>query len=377
MALIDRVKFDGLRNRDWLVYKHPSESLVFGTQLIVGEGQAAIFVKSGQICDVFTAGTHTLGTQNLPVLQKILNLPFGGKTPFTAEVFFLNLVAKLDIHWGTSDPIQLVDPKYSTRLRVRAFGQMGLKVHDCAAFLRELVGVMEQKEWVQFDKLLQYYKGVVTQKIKVIIADIIINQKISALEIAPKMDEISEDARRRIENEFSRYGFIITNFYVKSINFPDEDFNEINTILQKRAEFEIIGDNRYVTARTLDVYETAAGNQGGAAGAMVAGGVGLGAGIAMGQQMPQMMTPPQFGGTVCQKCHKPNTSGAKFCNDCGMTLAVAEQKVACPHCSAQLVQGSAFCNSCGKSVKPVKCPECDTEVNIGVKFCHGCGKEVV
>ena len=58
MAIIDRVKFDGLRNRDWIIYKHPAEDLVLGTQLIVGEGQVAIFVKSGRVCDLFTAGTY-------------------------------------------------------------------------------------------------------------------------------------------------------------------------------------------------------------------------------------------------------------------------------------------------------------------------------
>ena len=28
MAMIDVVRFDGLRSRDWLIYKYPSEKLV-------------------------------------------------------------------------------------------------------------------------------------------------------------------------------------------------------------------------------------------------------------------------------------------------------------------------------------------------------------
>ena len=47
MALIDVVRFDGLKSRDWLIFKFPSEELVLGTQLIVQEGQVAIFVKNG------------------------------------------------------------------------------------------------------------------------------------------------------------------------------------------------------------------------------------------------------------------------------------------------------------------------------------------
>ena len=59
MAMIDVVRFDGLRSRDWLIYKYPSEKLVLGTQLIVQEGQIAMFVKGGTIADVFYPGTYT------------------------------------------------------------------------------------------------------------------------------------------------------------------------------------------------------------------------------------------------------------------------------------------------------------------------------
>lgn len=71
MAFINLVRFDGLKSRDWLIYKYPSEDLVLGTQLIVQEGQAAIFVKSGIVADVFYPGTYTLATENLPLLIRI------------------------------------------------------------------------------------------------------------------------------------------------------------------------------------------------------------------------------------------------------------------------------------------------------------------
>ena len=85
MAIIDVVRFDGLRSRDLLISKYPSDKLVLGTQLIIQEGQAALFVKGGMIADVFYPGTYTLTTDNLPVLNGLVNLPFGGKTPFSAE----------------------------------------------------------------------------------------------------------------------------------------------------------------------------------------------------------------------------------------------------------------------------------------------------
>jgi membrane protease subunit (stomatin/prohibitin family) len=116
LAIIDVIKFNGIKNRDWLVYRCPSDSFVCGSQLIVGEGQVAVFVKGGKALDYFSPGTYTLSTQNIPILQSFINIPFGNRTPFTAEVIFINNTAKLDVLWGTTDPISLIDPKYAVRL---------------------------------------------------------------------------------------------------------------------------------------------------------------------------------------------------------------------------------------------------------------------
>jgi membrane protease subunit (stomatin/prohibitin family) len=377
MAIINRVKFDGLANREWLVFKHPSEQLVFGTQLIVGEGQTAVFVRGGNICDVFHAGTYTLDAYNLPILQGLLNIPFGGKTPFPAEIFYLNNVTKLDITWGTSDPILLVDPKYSTRLHIRAFGQMGLKLNDCGKFVQELIGVLQPTQLVKFDVLRQYFKGVVVQKIKIIISDIIINRKISALEITPHMDEISEYATQRITGEFQRYGLDVANFFIQSINFPDEDFDAINAVLEKRAAFDLMGDARYATARTFDVYEGAANNSSGVAGAFMAGGIGLGAGMNMSQQMPTVMSNTSPTGIFCPKCHTNNPAGTKFCSNCGENLVVQQtDEIKCHQCGADVQQGAKFCFECGASLLPKKCSECGEDILPKSKFCSKCGKEV-
>jgi len=354
MGIINRIKFDGLKNRDWIVYKHYEDNLVMGTQLIVGEGQAVIFLKNGKICDLFTAGTYTLSAQNLPILQGIINMPFGGKTPFTAEIFYLNIVSKLDINWGTSDPIQLIDPKYHTKLRIRAFGQLGLKVNDYSVFLKELIGVVSPSDYVRFEKVLDYFKGVIIQKMKSIIADIIINQKISALEISAKLDDISGIAQEKISPEFAKYGLSIVNFYIKSINFPEEDFEAINTILQQHAEFEIMGDNRYSTKRTFDVYEGAANNETGVAGAFVAGGIGLGAGVALGSNVSSALNTKQdnnednsiLQSINCPVCNTVNSSSSKYCLECGALLTPQT----CSSCGAIIKHNAKFCSKCGKKV---------------------------
>lgn len=347
MALLDVVKFDGLKNRDWLIFKYPSEDLVFGTQVVVQEGQVAIFVKGGSTADVFYPGTYTLSTENLPLLNSLVKLPFGGKTPFQAEIYYVNTAVKMDINWGTTDPIQLIDPKYYVKLRIRAFGQMGLKIYDAVELFKTLVGGMQKNELVRFDKIKEYYRGVLVIKVKSAIADSIITNQISALEISAKLEALSEKVKEKIEPEFSKYGFSVANFFIQSINFPDEDFEKINKILADKAAFEIMGDGRYATKRSLDVYEGAATNQSGVAGAFMAGGVGLGAAIGAGASMGQAVGNPLHSEETkeCVSCGARIPARSKFCPECGYNNS---EKIC--ECGNKIMPGAKFCPECGKKV---------------------------
>lgn len=375
MAILDRVKFDGLKSRDWIVYKYPSEGLVFGTQLIVSEGQMAIFVKGGQVCDIFGPGTYTLDTNNLPILKRIINMPYGGKTPFSAEIYFVNVTTKLDIYWGTTDPIQIIDPKYYVKLRVRAFGQAGLKLVDCRRFFTELIGAMPQNDVIRYDKINEFYKAIVITKVKTIISDTIINNKISALEINPQLENISNKVREKITGEFNNYGLAVVNFLISSINFPDEDFDNINKILEDKAAFEIMGDGRYATKRSFDIYEGAAKNENGVAGAFVAGGIGVGAGINIANNMNDTVTQPIKGETFieCPVCHKNISTSSKFCNECGSAVKKAE--ITCSKCGEKNPADAKFCNECGHNLQIKKCV-CGVELPENSKFCLNCGRKV-
>ncbi len=381
MAIIDRIKFDGMQNgKEWLVYRYPGDSFVLGTQLIVGEGQVAVFIKGGQALDYFSAGTHTLTTSNIPLLQGIINIPFGGKTPFTAEIYFINKTSKLDVAWGTVDPIQLIDPKYNIKLRIRAFGQFGMKVDDYRVFLTELIGTMNPLEVVNYSKMINYFKGVLVMKTKSLIAQAIIKNKVSALEISASIDDISEFCKAEISDEFNRFGLKVVNFYIQSINFPDEDFEEINKILRDKASFDIIGDQRYITKRSFDTMETAAGNEGGVAGAMVGAGVGLGVGFGVGGAMSSVASNLNTAATQqhqnkCSSCGKENAVGTSFCGECGNRLMPA--KIKCPSCGEEIADDVKFCTFCGAStIKKLICKNCNIENELGTKFCKDCGTKL-
>ena len=321
MAIIDRVKYDGPANI--LVWRYPPDDLSWGTQVIVNQSQEAIFYKGGQALDLLGPGTHTLRTANIPLLRTLIKAPFGGETPFAAEIYYVNKAVNLDVKWGTNSPIPVLDPKFNVFLPVRAFGQFGIQVVDARLFVTQLSATNPQ---FTTDQLSNYFRGVLLTKAKDYIAETIIKEKINLLEIAAHLEEMSGALQAKLSQDFATYGVKLVNFYLNSVDVPEDDDTvvRLKRALADKAELDILGD-KYQQKRTLDVMEKAAGNEGGGAGAGMGAGMGLGAGMSMGQQMGAAMQGGQIGGAAgspagakfCASCGKGLAAGAKFCADCG------------------------------------------------------------
>ena len=283
MALIDVVKWDG--SLDQFVWKFPSENLRLGTQLVVKPGQWAMFIKGGQILDVFDEGTHTLETGNLPLLTTLLSMPFGWDTPFQAEVWFINKLSKLNNRFGTPTPLQLEDPKYGLIVPVRAFGLFGFRVQEPKLFLTTLVGTARV---FGAEKISEYFRGRLLACVSANIGAALAQKNISIVQIAVHLESLSDFCRERIAAEFAKYGLEIVSFYFESINVPENDpsYIKLKQIKEKAAELNIIGRDIYQYDKSMDVLKTAAGNEG-AGSAVMQTGIGMGMGMMVGNQVGQ------------------------------------------------------------------------------------------
>ncbi|MBK8365121.1 MAG: SPFH domain-containing protein [Bacteroidetes bacterium] len=96
-SIIDFVKWDTRPEEQLFAWKFPETNLSTYTQLIVSESQEAILFSKGQVVGKFGPGKHTLNTENLPILRNLFGIPFGGKNPFTAEVWFVNKLMPLNL----------------------------------------------------------------------------------------------------------------------------------------------------------------------------------------------------------------------------------------------------------------------------------------
>lgn len=382
MAIVEVVKYNG--NPDVFAWKYPSEELGTWTQLIVNESQEAILYKGGQALDLFPAGRHTLETANIPILNKIINLPFGGRSPFAAEVWFVNKAYSLDIKWGTPSPIQLQDPKYKVFVPLRSFGQFGIQINDSRKFLTKLVGTLPK-----FDKtgIIQYFRGLYLTKVKDSISSYLVKKGTSVLEINASLDELSEHLKEKIAPTLNEYGIQLVNFYVNDINVPEDDpaVKKLKDALAKRAEMDIVGYN-YVQERSFDTLEGAATNpssgQAGFMGAGVGLGMGVGIGGAFGNQVSGIAQNINTKETKkCPKCSAELEVGKRFCSSCGFDTYKAENDsketsdtTACGNCGNIFSKKSKFCPECGKPYHP--CAFCGADLKEDAEKCSVCGKAV-
>ena len=262
---------------DLLAWRYPryQDAIKWGAQLIVREGQQAIFVNEGQIADCFQPGRYTLSTRNLPLLTTLLALPTGFESPFKAEVYFVASRRFTDQRWGTKHPIMLRDAELGP-IRLRGFGTFEVMVRDPKTLISNLNG---SQATFNLKNIQDQLRNLIVSRL----ADYLGECKISALDLAARYDEIAAELNQRLTTTSSEYGLQISNLLIENIALPAE----VEAAIDRRAAIGLTGDldafRQYQEGISL---EKAAQNQGG----MAAGAAGLAMGFGLGERS-QTTTP--------------------------------------------------------------------------------------
>jgi len=325
-----------------LVYKYPMDGrqIQYGSKLTVRESQVAVFLNKGKIADVFGPGMYTLQTSNLPIFTQLMSWGYGFKSPFFADVYFINTRQFTNLKWGTSNPITMRDKDFGT-IRLRGYGNYAFKVEDAALFMKELFGT---NNVYTTDDIASYLKSIIVSSI----SDTIAESKISALDIASNLLEFSQIASETLSTTFANLGLKLTNLVIENISFPEEVEKAIDT----RSSMGVLSDkmDTFVKYQSANAIRDAAQNEGGMAGF----GAQIGAGTALGEIMKESLRPSNTETNettvkkFCPSCGAPNPKNAKFCVECGEKLS---QKGKCPKCSAEVNARSKFCPECGEKLK--------------------------
>jgi membrane protease subunit (stomatin/prohibitin family) len=353
-----------------IVSRYPKEGsaeVKFGAQLVVRESQAAIFFNEGKGLDVFGPGRHTLSTKNLPVLTKVLSLPWGFTSPFRVEVYFVNMKLFTNMRWGTKDPVAFKDSQFGL-IRLRAFGTFTMKVNQPLLFVNTLVGTQGSFETSQVE---DYLREIIVSRM-----NDFLGEKVDSLMTLPEhYNEMGLDVRNRLKDDFNKYGMELADFYINRITPPEE----VQKMIDDRAGMAAVGDLdnflKFKAAKAMGDASTSSGN-----GASASMGVGIGAGI--GMMIPGMLykvlgnesgkMTPEKGIVNCTECHGEVAIDSRFCPHCGHQMVVIKK---CNQCGKNVTANSKFCPSCGVDLNAVlSCAHCQTKLPSGTKFCLNCGE---
>ncbi|MCU1455115.1 MAG: hypothetical protein JWN46_3261 [Acidimicrobiales bacterium] len=292
MGLMDKIKGELVDiiewmddNRSTLAWRFPryNNEIKNGGQLIVREGQQAVFVYRGELADRFDPGHYELTTENLPVLGTLQGWKHGFKSPFRSEVYFINTRPVTDLRWGTANPVTVRDPDFKM-VQVRANGLCVVKIENAEIFLKEVIGTDSE---VNVDEISELLRRVIT----LAFSDLVMETKLGVIDLQGRQVELSDKLREfvasRVDDE---YGLAIPSITM-NISLPDEITAAMTRGVARGVEeggfLDNVGDmSRYQQAKAAEAMVAAAGNPGGGA---MGDMMGMGMGVAMAGQMANQL----------------------------------------------------------------------------------------
>jgi excisionase family DNA binding protein len=194
-----------------VAYHYPEQNLRFGSQVVVGPAQQAVFVRDGKALDVFGPGRHTITSANVPLLTPLLSRAvFSGDNPFQASIFFVSTREFPQLRWGTRQPIAIQTPGTGLGwLLIGAHGTFGVRLNDPQLFLNQFVGFIRPGGAYSIEQLRERMVTAIVQAL----TDLVTETAPGSMQRAQAlMDEFASGVQAKVQEDFGAMGFMLTFF---------------------------------------------------------------------------------------------------------------------------------------------------------------------
>ena len=243
-----------------------------GSQVIVREGQQAVFLNKGQLADILTPGTWTLNTENLPILSSLSAIGYLFNSPIKADLYFIGTHQYTGNKWATKNPVILRDPDLGV-VRVRCFGQYSFRIVDSSLFMQEVFG---SKGLVLTWDIVSYLSSLIAESF----AQTLSSLRLSVFDLSAEYKNIGNQMREMLNEWAVDIGVEFANIVIENISLPDEVEKYIDE--QSAIGLAKTDMNSFMQYQTARAMRDAAKQDGGIAGA--------GLGVALGKQISESVT---------------------------------------------------------------------------------------
>ena len=254
---------------DEIVHRFPETGVAdlrFGSQVIVRESQNVVFFRDGRALDVLGPGRHTITTANVPLLTNLLGQAFGGRTPFTAEVYYVSMREFADRKWGTPQPIIVRNPGVGLGIALlQGFGTYSFQVKDPQQFVTQLVGAQGAYRTSDIETRL---RTMLLSKLQDVLGET--TAKSNVMELIGLTEELSAAVRAKGQDDFLAIGLLLKSFYIGNLKPSDKSAEELR-------QMGMLDMQTYTELQAADAMRDAAQDPSGGAG--LAAGIGAGMGI--------------------------------------------------------------------------------------------------
>ncbi len=254
---------------DEIVHRFPETGVAdlrFGSQVIVRESQNVVFFRDGRALDVLGPGRHTITTANVPLLTNLLGQAFGGRTPFTAEVYYVSMREFADRKWGTPQPIIVRNPGVGLGVALlQGFGTYSFQVKDPQQFVTQLVGAQGAYRTSDIETRL---RTMLLSKLQDVLGET--TAKSNVMELIGLTEELSAAVRAKGQDDFLAIGLLLKSFYIGNLKPSDKSAEELR-------QMGMLDMQTYTQLQAADAMRDAAQNPSGGAG--LTAGIGAGMGI--------------------------------------------------------------------------------------------------
>lgn len=287
MGLFDGIKAEAQRNfiarpdeaKDFIIYKYPEQNVRMMTQLTVAADEVALFVKDGALVGKLSAGRHSLDTNNVPFLSKLLEKVTGGNL-FIAEIYFVTLREFPSLKFG--GPVgEMRDPDSGLGIGTMVYGDFSLRVTDPEKLVVGLVGMRKASN----DEFLGWFKNQVLKVTRDRIAELIVKKKWPLLDVTSGAytEEIETEVIAAVAPHVTPYGVQIVRFGNFTTSIKPEDEATLKKLSKDVAYSKLAGGfQQYAQGQAMlgAAEGMSKGGGEGSGGALQGMGMGMGFGMA-------------------------------------------------------------------------------------------------